>query len=72
MEDPNKSIALSEWYPEKLGVRGTQMDVDLTLQVCDNPYGHLRASLAHPQISVRLSVELGLLGAALGVVSLLR
>lgn len=66
--DRNRSIVMNEWYRKKLGITTTQTAIEFDVVKKDNPWGHLRASLHHPQIVVRLAMELAILGFALGMV----
>jgi hypothetical protein len=76
--DPQNSIVLNGWFRAKLGVQ-TQTDVPITIQAANGHLGRFLACTGHPQVIVRvaawlglISVSLGVLGAILGVVSLLR
>lgn len=66
--DKDASIVMSEWYRKKLGVENTQEEIEFVIVAKNNPWGHLRASLQHPQIVVRLAMELAILSVVLGVV----
>lgn len=70
IEDPNSCIVLNEWYREKLGIDSTQIEQKFKVTLADNPFGHFRASFSHPQIVVRLAMELALIGLILGIISL--
>jgi hypothetical protein len=70
ISDSNSCIVLNEWYREKLGIDSTQTEHEFRVITADNPYGHFRASLSHPQIVVRLAMELGFIGLILGIISL--
>ena len=68
--DKGGSIVMSEWYRKKLGITETQIDIDFDVVKKDNPWSHLRASLHHPQIVVRLATWLSGIGLLLGVIGL--
>jgi len=65
--DIDGSIVINEWYRKKLGITVTQTEVKFEVTKKDNPWGHLNATLQHPQIVVRLSMELAILGFVLGL-----
>lgn len=69
--DKDKAIVINEWYRNKLGITKTQQEHGFKITVTDNPWGHIRASLHHPQIVVRISIELAILGVLLGVFGML-
>jgi len=62
------AVVLNQWYRNKLGEIATQSTYDLSISVRDDCVGHLWACLQHPQIVVRLSTRLGLLGLLLGAI----
>lgn len=68
INDKNASIAMSEWYRKKLGITKTQEEIEFDVVTRDNPWGHLRASLHHPQIVVRLAMELAIISVVLGAI----
>lgn len=68
INDKNASITMSEWYRKKLGITKTQEEIEFDVVTRDNPWGHLRASLHHPQIVVRLAMELAIISVVLGVI----
>lgn len=68
ISDKNASIAMSEWYRKKLGITKTQEEIEFDVATKDNPWGHLRASLQHPQIVVRLAMELAIISIVLGAI----
>jgi hypothetical protein len=68
--EKGRSVVISEWYRKKLGISGTQVDVDFEIEVKDNPWGHLRAALHNPQIVIRLAMELALLSVVLGAIGI--
>lgn len=70
INDTNVSIVMNEWYRKKLGITKTQEELEFDIVTKDNPWGHLRASLQHPQIVVRLAMELAIIGLVLGVVGI--
>ncbi|MDK2081417.1 hypothetical protein [Aliarcobacter butzleri] len=62
------SLVINGWYRSKLNIE-TQKEYDSLEIKCANGYwGSLRASLGHPQVSVRLGTWLGIIGVILGVV----
>jgi hypothetical protein len=68
INDEKASITMSEWYRKKLGITNTQEEIEFEVVTRDNPWGHLRASLHHPQIVVRLAMELAIISVVLGVI----
>lgn len=68
ISDPTASIVMNEWYRKKLGVRETRTKIDVDLVKADHFWGHMRACLHHPQIVVRLAMELAILSVVLGAV----
>jgi hypothetical protein len=71
------ALVINAWYRKRLGDIPTQSDQDLNVVAADNPKGKLLSCLQHPQVVIRmgmwlaiLSVLLGLLGVALGLLSL--
>jgi hypothetical protein len=68
IDDKNKTIVMSEWYRKKLGIPETQTEIEFEVMKKDNPWGHLRASLHHPQIVVRLAMKLAILSIVLGAI----
>lgn len=70
ISDKNKSIVISEWYRKKLGIPRTQLEEELEIVDTDNPWGRLRASLHHPQIVVRVAMELAILSVVLGALGI--
>ena len=68
IHDKNSSIVMSEWYRKKLGITKTQEEIEFVIVTNDNPWGHLRASLHHPQIVVRLAMELAIISVVLGAI----
>lgn len=66
--DKSSSVVMSEWYRKKLGIDKTQDEIEFGVVRKDHPWGHLRASLHHPQIIVRLAAELAILSVVLGVI----
>jgi hypothetical protein len=81
IENPEFSIVMSYWYRARLGSKEaleTQTEYPLEIAPANGWYGKLRASMNHPQVGVRaavglgiLSVVFGLVGAALGIISVL-
>jgi len=70
IENSVACIVMNEWYRDKLGIQSSQTEHDFKVTTADNPYGHFKASLSHPQIVVRLAMELAIVGLVLGIVSL--
>lgn len=68
INDQNESIVMSEWYRKKLGIIETQTEIEFEIVKKDNFWSHLRASLHHPQIVVRLATGLAILSVVLGVI----
>jgi len=61
-------IFISDYYRRHLGEAFKDFaDHDLTVTRADGWVNHTRACLQHPQISIRLATQLGLLGLALGI-----
>ncbi len=70
-------IVINEWFRSKLGGFCPQTEQDFAIFPQDERWGRLRACLQHPQIAVRLpmeiaivSVVLGIIGVGLGIISL--
>lgn len=67
-------LVMNYWYRAQLGSLGeplaTQADYALTVEPRAGLRARLRACCRHPQLVVRVSLRLGLLGIALGVISL--
>lgn len=70
IENQDKIIVMNEWYREKLCITSTQVEHNFRVKKVNNPYGHIKASLDHPQIVVRLAMELAVIGFVLGIVGL--
>ena len=77
--DTEHSIVMNGWYRARLGGLMTQGDYPLEIMAADSWRGKLLACMDHPQIVVRvaiwlgiLSVALGVVGAVLGVISLIK
>lgn len=70
--DSEDIVAMNEWYRKRLGIRAPQVEHDFKITVADNPFGHLMASVHHPQIVVRLAMELAILGLVLGAIGLFK
>ena len=68
ISDKAESIVMSEWYRKKLGITSTQTEIDFEIAKKDSPCGHVRAPLHHPQIVVRLAIELAILSVVLGAI----
>jgi hypothetical protein len=74
--EPQSALVTAEWYRRRLGV-GTRTEAEIDVTAANCIWGRIRACLDHPQVVVRLavilalwSVALGLIGAALGIISL--
>jgi len=72
IKNKSSSIVLNEWYRKKLGIETTQKEYSFEVEVVDNPWGHIRASLHHPQIVVRIAVELAILSVILGIAGIIK
>lgn len=72
IKSSDSCIVLNEWYREKLGIQSTQSEHDFEITSADNPYGQFKASLSHPQIVVRLAMQLAFVGLVLGIIGLCR
>jgi hypothetical protein len=70
IKDEEASIFINGWYRKKLGIGETQQEQNFQITVADNCWGHIRASLHHPQNVVRLAVTLAIISVFLGIVSL--
>ena len=68
--DPASSLVINYWFRAKLGGLGTQSDVLLTIKPCKGWWGKIKSCIDHPQIVVRISVWLSLIGLILGIVGL--
>ena len=70
--DTSKAIVLNNWYRNKLGIRETQIQVDLEI---DQPVFSLLskffACVQHPQIVVRMSMWFSTIGLGLGILSVI-
>jgi len=66
--DKGASIVMSEWYRKKLGIKETRTDIEFDVTEKDYLWGHLMASLHHPQIVVRLAMKLAILSVILGLI----
>ena len=71
IKDKEASIFINGWYRKKLGIAQTQQERNFQITVAENLWGHIGASLHHPQNVVRLAVELAILSVILGILSLL-
>ncbi len=60
-------VVISQWYRDKLGYLQPMENCELALSVKDDNRGRVLACLAHPELSVRLSTQLGRTGFWLGV-----
>jgi hypothetical protein len=69
--NPDSSVVMSGWYRARLGELQTQREYPLHIDPADSAYGKIRACMQHPQVVVRVAVWLGLLSVALGVVGAL-
>lgn len=72
ISDKATSIVINEWYRHKLCISKTQVEHFFDITPADNCWGHLMASLHHPQIIVRIATKLGILGLFLGIVGLVK
>ena len=61
------SLVINGWYRSKLDIK-TKTKYSLEIKCANDPYGSLRASLHHPQVSVRLGTWLGIISVILGLV----
>jgi hypothetical protein len=62
------AIVINAWYRMRLGDIRTQSSYDLTISPAENLWGRMQACIQHPQVVVRLSTWLGILGLCLGIV----
>jgi hypothetical protein len=75
IKKPDETLVISEWYRDALGgfpttrMSGDQVKLDITPARIP-VWRSLRASCHHPDIAVRVGTRLGVLGAWLGLVSL--
>lgn len=60
---------MKEWYRKKLNISETQQEINFDIIIKDSVWGHLRASLHHPQVVVRLAIKLAILSVILGFIS---
>jgi hypothetical protein len=75
-------IVINGWYRERLGIENIEKEKpNANLEIkqaylcrwCPlSLYAQIRAAIAHPDYSVKLAVILGILGLALGIISLCR
>ena len=71
IKDKKASIVINGWYRKKLGIWEIQQEEqNFQITVADNCWGHIRASLHHPQNVVRLAVTLAIISVILGIMSL--
>jgi hypothetical protein len=68
--NPKKSLVISGWHRMLLGDLKTKQDADLKITPCNSCWGKLRACMQHPQLVVRISTNLGLIGLGLGILGL--
>ncbi len=71
IEKNETAIVLNEWYRKKLGINKTQEICEFQVDLKDGFWGHISASLNHPQIVVRLATKLGILSVILGFIGLI-
>lgn len=72
IEDAASSLVLSDWYRGGLGGLATKgAEAPLLVRPANSLWGRLRACTGHPQIAVRLATWLGVIGVALGLISLI-
>jgi hypothetical protein len=70
LKDAENPIIISAWYRWKLGIKKDDKKVDLEIFDTDCPIDKLLACYHHPQITVRVSYWLGIIGVALGILSI--
>jgi hypothetical protein len=68
--EPEKALVIGGWHRMLLGELKTKQDVDLKITPCNSYWGKLRACMQHPQLVVRISTNLGLIGLGLGILGL--
>lgn len=69
IRNPGSSLVIGGWFRAKLGIE-TQEDVELQIHHCRTWLGRFMACADHPQVVVRVSAWLGLVGLVLGVIGL--
>lgn len=72
INDKSGAIVMSEWYRKKLRVKETRTEVAFEVKESDHVWGHLRASLHHPQLVVRLAMRLAIVSVVLGIIGILK
>lgn len=72
INDKHGAIVMSEWYRKKLRIQETQTEIEFEVRKKDHLWGHVRASLHHPQIVVRLAMKLAILSVVLGAIGILK
>lgn len=70
IEERTNAIVISKWYRDKLGIKNTQDSVDLIISSKNSFYWDFLLTINHPQVIVRQSAWLGLIGIVLGLVGL--
>lgn len=64
----NNYLIIPEWYRKKLKINSTKLEVELEIKShCFEFIGEYCASLSYPQVNVRQSSLLGLIGLVLGI-----
>ncbi|HIF9184590.1 TPA: hypothetical protein ACX6PV_001551 [Photobacterium damselae] len=73
MLDSSNVVLMNAWYREKLGINKTQSKLDLQISFVTKwcVGKRIKACTMHPQVAVRLSTWLGLIGIFVGMVSLI-
>lgn len=71
--DKSNVVLMNAWYREKLGIDNTQSKHDLQISFVTRwcVGKRIKACTMHPQVAVRLSTWLGLIGIFVGAVSLI-
>ncbi|MFQ2665446.1 hypothetical protein ACK3ZL_20365 [Aeromonas caviae] len=71
--DKSNVVLMNAWYREKLGIDETQRNYDLQVSFVTKwcVGKQIKACTMHPQVAVRLSTWLGLVGIFVGTVSLI-
>jgi len=77
LEIPSKCariVVMNEWYRVKLGIPATykvsNREIDLVILATNSHFARLRSCLDHPQLIVRVSTWLGIVGAFSGITGL--
>ncbi len=79
VDETSPQVFINAWYRKALGVTAREGPIELEIVADDSLRGKVRACLQHPQVVVRIatilglwSVALGVIGLALGILSLVR